>query len=354
LTNTTTYQTKLVYAYELIVRLIAGHVVFVDGLKVLAADRPLHVPRMNLVRPAVNNDVYYVARIADELIRYRRMRAYLLDVHTRLPLSATNGYQINDTEILVPLSSITQDFFAGLVPVPTTMAPRLHDYDNALPRHQTQASTFELDLSEADYEPGCETTTTSVGALKGALKWKSCFPKGATVTKYEANAKCTFGAAAAITGLDVVQIRQHLLDAYNGEFSTRQKQLNNVMADEGKRAWTPGAPASDDYYLTPMDLWVLCDKIGINIIIISTGQALIQTGRVRHILATAAHAANKHMRIVFVGKMERGVPPEYHVATEAFDLNELNFTCKFGEQIPPALAASTTVAAYLDGLGNNK
>jgi hypothetical protein len=72
-------------------------------------------PIKNLVNKEVDNDTLYYARICDELIRYKRVRLFMLDNKRYLNMSDID-YSVNDDEVLLLNSVLTDEYYDGLVP----------------------------------------------------------------------------------------------------------------------------------------------------------------------------------------------------------------------------------------------
>ena len=70
------------------------------------------IPKTNLINGLDNEELYF-AKLADELIRYNKLRAFILEPENYLSLSKVE-YQINDDEILIIQSLITQEYFEDL------------------------------------------------------------------------------------------------------------------------------------------------------------------------------------------------------------------------------------------------
>ena len=72
------------------------------------------IPKINLINKLDNEEVYY-AKIADELIRYNRIKQFILEPENYLTLSKIT-YELNDNEILIIQSLLTQEYFDQFIP----------------------------------------------------------------------------------------------------------------------------------------------------------------------------------------------------------------------------------------------
>ena len=61
----------------------------------------------------MDNEVLYYGKIADELLRYRRIRSFILEPNNYLNLTNID-YKVNDNEVLLLESSINSEYFSDL------------------------------------------------------------------------------------------------------------------------------------------------------------------------------------------------------------------------------------------------
>ena len=133
---------------DLSVVLALGNVVgCVSHSKDNADSMVLLVPKTNLIHGR-DNQQYYFARLADELIRYSRIRLFMMD--SQLYYNGANvQYQVNKEELLILLSLVDKDgtYFDDIVPFRTHPNVRNLTYDTAQPRtsHVTYHNTIALE-----------------------------------------------------------------------------------------------------------------------------------------------------------------------------------------------------------------
>jgi hypothetical protein len=72
----------------------------------------LILPKQNLIM-GMENEVLYYGKIADELLRYRRIRSFILEPNSYLNLTNID-YKVNDNEVLLLESSINSEYFSDL------------------------------------------------------------------------------------------------------------------------------------------------------------------------------------------------------------------------------------------------
>ena len=76
----------------------------------------LIIPKQNLITRN-DNDIYYFGRMADELIRYNRIKTFIFQPQSYL-LFGTLEYNLREDEIIVIQSLLTSEYFDGLIPTP--------------------------------------------------------------------------------------------------------------------------------------------------------------------------------------------------------------------------------------------
>jgi hypothetical protein len=89
-------------------------------------------PNKNLINPETDNDIFYFMRICDELIRYKRIRLFMLDNKRYLNISNVD-YSINQDEVLLLNSVMTDKYFDDLVPFQNNKYAKNVTYEIAAP-----------------------------------------------------------------------------------------------------------------------------------------------------------------------------------------------------------------------------
>lgn len=91
----------------------------------------LRLPTINLITNNNNEDIYYI-KLADELIRYNRINSFIFKPQTYLSFENIN-FNLNENEILMIQSLLTQDYFEGLIPAVINNYAKYNIYDQAEP-----------------------------------------------------------------------------------------------------------------------------------------------------------------------------------------------------------------------------
>jgi hypothetical protein len=179
-------------------------------------------PKNHLVS-GVDNEKVYFGRIADELIRYRRIRLFMFQTKTYLNITNTE-YHIDDKELFLLESLLTREYFKDLDPYNRNQYITNINYDDAQPE-ESQPYANDLSLSEqfaltedeekgdtnmAKYILDCirETKSRVVGNDK-AGSWRPYFPSTAKEIVFMNSGPCSF-----IPLIYILQLSMQLLQLW--------------------------------------------------------------------------------------------------------------------------------------------
>jgi hypothetical protein len=91
----------------------------------------LILPEKNLITGKQNSDLYY-EKIADELIRYSRIKSFMFQPQTYLAFGNI-GYNLRENEIILIQSLLTQEYFERLIPIVANKYVSKNSIDTAKP-----------------------------------------------------------------------------------------------------------------------------------------------------------------------------------------------------------------------------
>ena len=89
------------------------------------------IPKENLITGS-NNEVKYYIKLADELIRYTKIRSFFFKPKSFL-LFGTVGYNMLENEIIISQSLLVQDFFDNIIQTELNKYVKHNDYDTTDP-----------------------------------------------------------------------------------------------------------------------------------------------------------------------------------------------------------------------------
>lgn len=258
----------------------------------LSKKNKLCLPKLHLVSGSENETVYF-GRIADELLRYNRIRIFMLEPKKYLNISNVD-YKVNDDEVILLQSVLFGDYFNNLVEFPMNDYIQNINYDAANPE-KTQYVSNKVAINEQnalnikttdiqEFNAECINKTGEVLEI-GNKNWKPTFPPETKETFLNTGPLCSFYIIKYIlkekSGLDesVESIKNYLLEAYRTYLSSYTQQIFNVLKDQGKISMIKKIEKkiiefdtmiiSEDYCLTTLDVWLLATKLNLPIVLIA-------------------------------------------------------------------------------------
>jgi len=252
----------------------------------------LTIPKKNLINEKNNNEIFYYDKMADELIRYNRIKTFLFQPQTYLSFGAL-GYNLRDDEIILIQSLLEKEYFEGLVPAVINKYVKNNNYDDAEPlESQVYDNNIKLNNQLANIQ---ENEIEGVDIVKEKISstfWKKCFPPTFNELLYEDKNKkehITYSGFYMLIDLiklktsnvlSVGQVRLELLQEYFKYLSKYEVQIVDILINEGKKTLGDQVKAktmdfthfiyNEDYYITNFDVWLLLEKYKIPSIFISS------------------------------------------------------------------------------------
>ena len=256
----------------------------------------LILPEKHLVSGAPNDKLYF-SRIADELIRYKRIQQFILHPKTYLNISDIE-YQLNENELIMLESLITNDFFKQLEPYYTVGNSKI-TYEIANPlKSQKYSNELSIDIQneladqqeqthidEMDIE--CiQEKRDIIGNISTSL-WKQFFPRSSKEIILNKSIKCSYYpilyAFKKINkkSITIETIKIFLLTKYNYYITLGfYDKILTILRKQGKKEIVDNIRAnkytlqdiiiSEGYFLTNLDLWIISIVLQLPIILFSS------------------------------------------------------------------------------------
>ena len=252
----------------------------------------LVLPMRNLIQPRSNNEKYYYARMADELIRYSRIKSFIFQPQVYLSFSNV-GYNLRDNEIIILESLLTQEYFDNLIAAPLNRYVSYNSYDNVKPieslyyknavdlNNPTKSvgiplveepkllaplgqdlsplgqdlspldqdlSPLDQDLSPLDQDlfpldedlPDKSCGTPQQTKIKSLL-WRKCFPPHIQELEYPKTKSCTLDIIIDLVKeklkktLTPSSIKKTLYEIYKTYIPNYENQIIDILREEGKK-----------------------------------------------------------------------------------------------------------------------
>jgi len=316
----------------------------------------LILPEKNLITKKMNEPIYY-SRMADELIRYNRIRSFMFQPQTYLSFGNI-GYNLRDNEIILIQSLLTQDYFDRLIPAVMNKYTKYSSYDEVEP---VKTQVYDNLITSLGEETTCETELKD-GITSGI--WKACFPDNYREIVYGKNNICTFQFIIDLierkTGekISINQIKNVLFDEYKKYLTSYIDKMVDILILEGKKTLGDQVHSgtlsfsnliyTDNYFLTTLDLWLLVVKFQIPTMFISQ-KTILQTKFEKHEFLGYGTREDDFAFIIVPGFRPENIPGYKIVSNnegEIFiSLDKLNYECV--ERIYSAMDESISIEKFL-------
>jgi len=251
------------------------------------------IPEKHLISGLNNNQIYF-SRISDELIRYKRIQIFMMD--TKIFLNITNTeYKINSDEMIMLESLLTSEYFKSIEPYEHGKMTKI-TYETANPIiSQKYSNDITLDsqqkmiMSDNAKEEiqdafGIECIRRVIPIIgKTISEWKSFFPKNATEIEIHSSVKCSYYPIIYIYNhvyniqMTIEQVKNKLSSEYEKYMNNYQNKIFSILRKQGKKELIDSivkgkytlqtAIASEVYFLTNLDLWILSAHFSLPIIL---------------------------------------------------------------------------------------
>lgn len=304
------------------------------------------LPHKNLIN-GIDNRTFYYGKLADELLRYTRIRRFLLSSSSSLTSLMPLKYDLREDEIIL-LHSQLENYFEHLEPGAGTINrfARYNAFDTAnpelnpgeIPSNQYMAPLGgDLPKEKAD---GKVCAPLALKPLAGAAA--HYFPKTMQQLAFDGAAgECTFEAFisimkeenAAYADIGVRELKAILVSKYGELMRTHKVQMmkyyQHITANRNVLASNVHDFIMNSFhYMTHIDLWILAQHFQIPIVLIA-GQIqypLIENQQPALVLHSEPVLGNANANFYYVMTMgrTRDVAPVYRVIRTG--ANEMKFS----------------------------
>jgi len=323
----------------------------------------LILPEKNLITGKVNEPIYY-GRLSDELIRYSRIKSFMLQPQTFLSFGNI-GYNLRDNEIIMIQSLLTQEYFETLIPAVTNKYTKYNSYDEAEP---IITQIYENSIPSLDHAIGRKNEKDCEKIIHNRITssiWKECFPENYGEIEFGKLSYCTFNFIIDIiekkTGnkLSINGIKNELFDQYKSLLPDYKDKIVDILIIEGKKTLGDQVLAdtltfsnfiyTDNYFLTTLDLWLLVNKYKIPTVFICQ-KFILQSKYTKHEFVGYGNEEDKFVFIVIPGFRPENIPGYKLIQSNDGDifisLNKLNENCV--DRIQSAIQNKISVEEYLE------
>jgi hypothetical protein len=233
------------------------------------------------------------------------------------------GYNLRDNEIILIQSLLTQEYFETLIPSITNKYIKYNSYDEVEP---IITQVYDNTIPSLDHaigrknDPICES---KINESIASSVWKKCFPDNYSEIEYGKLNSCTFNLIIDLIErktkkkLQINQVKNELYEEYKKYIEKYIDKITNILILEGKKTLGDQLHAgtlsfssfiyTDNYFLTPFDLWLLVTKYEIPTIFVCQ-KYILQTKYEKHQFLAYGDKKDKFAFIVVPGLRPENVP----------------------------------------------
>ena len=324
----------------------------------------LILPEKNLITNKTNEPMYF-GRMSDELIRYSRIKSFMLEPQIYLSFGNVS-YNLRENEIIMIQSLLTQEYFETLIPTVLNKYVKNNSYDETEP---IITQIYENAIPSLDHAIGRKNEKECTKKIKDKITsslWKGCFPENYNMIEYTKQNFCTFNFIIDLierktgTKLSVNKIKNDLFAEYKPYLEKYTDKIIDILIIEGKKTLGDQVKAetlsfssflyTDNYFLTTFDLWLLVQKYKIPTIFICQ-KFILQTKYEKHAFVGYGNRNDTFAFVLIPGFRPETVPVFRLVQSEKGDafisLNKLDNSCV--DKIYEAFDNEISVDEYLEG-----
>ena len=269
-----------------------------DDIVGLCTENPnkLCIPILHLISGTDNEQLYY-NRLTDELIRYSRIRVFILETTKYLNIGDIE-YNMNDDEILYLYSTIISDNFDKLIPMSTNEYVQNISYDFANPISSTNsATTRDVSLTEqynnttnASFDLLSKECVSNIGQpVVDTNNWHLKLHDEAKEHIMNTSLQCSFYTILNIlrTHLqldeNIYDIKRRLCTYYEPLIQTYLLKMCDIFTHQNKphvnllkktQIKLDIMIMNDDYIFTAIDYWILAINMNLPIILFHSNSTL--------------------------------------------------------------------------------
>jgi len=247
----------------------------------------LVLSKENLVNGS-DNELFYYGRMADELIRYNRIKSFIFKPQAYLSFGQVK-YNLRDNEIIVLQDLLNQDFFENLIPAEINNYAKYNTYDTAEPiKSQIYKGEYELDeIINPNYVRDCIKSNPQ--KITSGY-WRNCFPENYKEIEYKNSINCPLYLIIDLVNeikkksLTIEEIKDDLIEEYvklTNNFGNKDRfdKIIDILKEEGQIDASQLQDGSinfeqlilqEGFLATNFDLWILLVKYEIPSIFISS------------------------------------------------------------------------------------
>jgi hypothetical protein len=307
------------------------------------------LPSKNLI-DSKNNKIYYFSKMADELLRYNRIRTFIFE--PKHYLNVTNiDYSIHKDEILLLQSVLFGSYFDNLIPYNMNQYIQNINYDIANPMNNNQRiqkvplnkqHVINKNTTKLDDFNECIGTPILVLENTGSdgKNWRAIFPENTKEIIINDSILCSYYPILYVInkhlGIDesIESLKIKLVKEYEKYYKNYNLHFHGILSIEGKKDIVSILKKggildlqpiimSDSYFLTNLDLWLLASSMKLPIVLFCSNKIANLTYQYDWFVLGGDVAMDKLYFIRCGGENNPNDMETYHLIDGSFHMNEL-------------------------------
>jgi len=246
----------------------------------------------------------YFLRLADELLRFRRIQQFLFQPKTFLNIaSGMTDYVLSPNEILILESFLNDEYFQDMIPFNVSEFVHQTNYETSEPAKHLEESFFPIVTLEEQQkmvrklpkDVYSSFVMTECMVKKGEKEsfvegnnrsiWKRSFPKNTREFFFMGNSpNCTFAVAINLLRLanypskTIIEIKEDLWKGYEPYMAVHGDKIIRTLKDQNKNQLLSASNdlstviRTEDYFLTDLDWWILSKVWNIPIVLFTASK----------------------------------------------------------------------------------
>ena len=302
----------------------------------------LIIPKKHLISNIDNKKIYY-GRMADELLRYNRIRIFMFNPKTYLNIGNIE-YKINKNEFIMLQSLLTNEYFDDLIPFQMNKYVNNITFELAKPMISDKYdNTIKYEIETNNINNECQKVIRETVLGNKTNEWRKLFREGITEVVFNNTANCSFYVIIKILFqrtmpkvlYTTTEIKKILWSKYKEYMENYSLKIENILTNQGKSDLIRKIKTkvvslediimSESYYMTNLDLWLLAIALKLPIFLFSTNEFNNMVTGINWLLLSKENfnISGNYYFIRSPGSYGKNEIPTYNLISRPFKLNEL-------------------------------
>lgn len=231
-----------------------------------------------------NNKEIYFGKIADEMVRYNRIKSFIFEPKTFISLTNID-YNLHDNEIILLESLLSNEYFDDIVQAESNKYVKKNTFDTTQPLI-TQKYSNEL-ANEINLDPTKEEECNfEAGKIEGI--WYKLFPEKSKYYQYTGSSNnCSYRFILTLltmfdntlSDITIDDLKEILLEKYKDLYSSHYDKLLKILNKQGKGKYekllknntttVDKMILDSEYHLSNLDMLIIANNFNIPIVLFS-------------------------------------------------------------------------------------